>query len=48
MVLTYGGQPFLTINPARDIAVIIDERALGERDAIEPTPIPTVLPGGGS
>lgn len=48
MVLTYGGEPFLTIDPARDIAVIIDERALGERDAVEPTPIPTVLPGGGS
>lgn len=47
-VITYGGQPFLTIDPARDIAVIIDERALGERDAAEPTPIPTVLPGGGS
>ena len=47
-VQTYGGEPFMTIDPARDIAVIIDERALGERDAVEPTPIPTVLPGGGS
>lgn len=48
MVITYGGNPFMTIDPARDIAVIIDERALGEREAAEPTPIPTILPGGGN
>ena len=33
----------MTIDPAREVAIIIDERALGER----PAPIPTLsdLPG---
>ncbi|HJP40476.1 MAG TPA: hypothetical protein QGF35_02055 [Dehalococcoidia bacterium] len=42
-VETLGGVPFMTIDPAREVAIIIDERALGER----PAPIPTLsdLPG---
>ncbi|MCL4231479.1 MAG: hypothetical protein KJ053_07840 [Dehalococcoidia bacterium] len=44
-VQTYGAQPFMTIDKARDIAVIIDERALGTRQATEPTPAGTTVPG---
>ena len=40
-VQTVGGQPFMTIDKARDIAVIIDDRILGKREATTPTPIPT-------
>ena len=43
-VQTYGAQPFMTIDRARDIAVIIDERALGTRPATEPTPSGTTVP----
>lgn len=46
-VLTYGAQPFMTIDPARDVAVMIDNRILGETGALEPTPIPTTLPATG-
>ncbi|MCE7929606.1 MAG: hypothetical protein DYG91_14100 [Chloroflexi bacterium CFX7] len=44
-VQTYGAQPFMTVDKARDIAVIIDERALGTRQATEPTPAGTTVPG---
>ena len=40
VVRTYGGAPFMTIDAAREVAVIMDARALGERA----TPLPT--PGG--
>lgn len=40
-VMTSGAQEFMTIDKARDIAGIIDDRMLGKRQAIEPTPIPT-------
>ncbi len=40
VVQTYGGEPFMSIDPARDIAVIIDDKALSESSAIAPTPIP--------
>ena len=40
-VQTWGGQPFLNIDTARDIAVTIDNKLLGVRPATEPTPIPT-------
>ena len=42
---TYGAQPFMTVDKARDVAVIIDERALGTRQAAEPTPARTTTPG---
>ncbi len=38
IVQTYGGEPFMNIDRARDVAVIIDQKALGERPAITPTP----------
>lgn len=45
VVQTYGADPFMTIDSARDIAVMIDDRVLGNTPAVEPTPIPSVLPG---
>ncbi len=40
-VQTWGAQPLMNIDPAREIAAIIDEKLLGARPAVEPTPIPT-------
>lgn len=40
-VQTWGGQPFMNIDVARELAVIIDNKLLGVRPATEPTPIPT-------
>ncbi len=40
-VQTYGGEPFMTIDQARELAVMIDDKLLGQRPATEPTPIPT-------
>ncbi len=48
-VQTYGAEPFMTIDPAREVAVMIDDRILGNTPAVEPTPIPPpVQPGTGS
>lgn len=40
-VQTFGGQPFINIDLARNLAVIVDNKLLGVRPATEPTPIPT-------
>lgn len=40
-VQTYGAVPFMSTDQARELAVLIDSKLLGERPAIEPTPIPT-------
>jgi len=40
-VQTFGAKPLMNIDPARELAVIIDEKLLGERPSVEPTPIPT-------
>ena len=40
VVQTYGSEPFMSIDPARNIAVIIDDKALAQEAAVEPTPIP--------
>lgn len=44
IVQTTGADTFMTIDPARDIAVIVDERALGNRAAPTPTPSGGALP----
>jgi hypothetical protein len=44
IVQTVGADTFMTIDPARDIAVIVDERALGNRAAPTPTPSGGTLP----
>jgi hypothetical protein len=41
IVKTYGADPFMSIDIARELAVKMDEKALGQRKADEPTPIPT-------
>lgn len=38
VVQTNGGTPFMSIDIARDYAVIIDDQALGKRPAVLPTP----------
>lgn len=38
MVATWGADSFMRPGPALDIAAIVDEKALGGRDAPEPTP----------
>jgi hypothetical protein len=43
-VQTYGAEPFMTIDAAREVAVMIDNRVLGNVEASEPTPIPSVVP----
>jgi hypothetical protein len=51
VVQVYGGDGLLTIDAARDIALSMDERALGRKPAPPPTPLPRpsigpVLPNG--
>jgi hypothetical protein len=41
IVQVAGSDPQLTVDRARDVAVIIDDRILGKRDNTIPTPIPT-------
>ena len=41
VVQTFGSAPLINVNPARFVAGIIDERAVGEREAEAPTPAPT-------
>jgi hypothetical protein len=44
IVQTVGADTFMSIDPARDIAVIMDDRALGNRAAPTPTPSGGQLP----
>ncbi len=41
VVQVNGSDKFVTVDQARDIAVIMDDRVLGNRPATVPTPIPT-------
>ena len=41
VVRTFGAEQYLTVNAGVTLAGIIDERALGDRPAEEPTPLPT-------
>jgi|GEM_PF-4788641 len=40
-VQTWGGDSYMNIDPARNIAAAIDDKLLGTRPAVEPTPLPT-------
>jgi hypothetical protein len=40
-VQTWGADPYMNIDAARNIAAAIDDKLLGTRPAVEPTPIPT-------
>ena len=44
VIQTFGGVPFMTIDAARELAVIMDARALGERPTSLPTPPGSRLP----
>lgn len=44
MVETIGADTFMTIDPAREVAVVVDDRALGNRAASTPTPSGGALP----
>lgn len=43
-VKVYGAADFVKSDSARDLAVLVDERALGERPALEPAPAATAVP----
>jgi len=40
-VQTYGAEPYMNIDRARELAAVVDDRALGGRAASTPTPRPT-------
>ncbi len=40
-VVTWGGESYMNIDPARNIAAAIDDKLLGSRPAVQPTAIPT-------
>ena len=40
-VVTWGADKSMNIDPARNVAATIDDKLLGTRPAVEPTPIPT-------
>lgn len=44
LVRTDGAAPFMKIEYTRAMALIIDAKALGERETVAPTPIPTPTP----
>ena len=48
VVRTLGADGFMTIQQARNIAQIIDAKALGTKPAIEPTPTSNFTPGAGN
>ncbi len=43
-VLTRGAEGFMKVDTVRSVAAIVDQKALGQKQAIEPTPIPTAVP----
>lgn len=50
-VQTWGADSYMNIDPARNIAAAIDDKLLGTRPAVEPTPLPTPsfgVAGGGN
>ena len=38
VVLTSGAEPFMRVDTARSVAVVIDQKAMGEKPALAPTP----------
>jgi len=44
VVLTSGADPFMTTQPVHDLAVIVDQKALGKKAVIEPTPTGNFTP----
>lgn len=48
IVLTKGAEPFMKVDPARELALISDRKALGQLDAPEPTPTSNYTPAAGN
>lgn len=48
VVLTKGAEPFMKVDPARNIALISDKKALGQLDTPEPTPTSNYTPAAGN
>ena len=44
VVQTWGAQPFMRVDTVRGLAAILDDKALGRKDAPEPTPLATTAP----
>jgi hypothetical protein len=43
-VLTYGAEGFMKADIARELATLIDQKALGKANAVEPTPVSNYTP----
>jgi len=39
MVVTYGAEPFMDVEPVYRLAHVVDSKATGELEAVEPTPV---------
>lgn len=48
VVLTKGAEGFMKVEPARELALIADAKALGQKPAIEPTPTSNYTPAAGN
>lgn len=44
IVATWGAEPFMTVDAAAELGRIVDEKALGDREAPEPTPTSNYTP----
>jgi hypothetical protein len=48
VVLTKGAEGFMKVDPARELAMIADQKALGQKPAVEPTPTSNYTPAAGN
>lgn len=48
VVLTKGAEGFMKVDAARELAVLADQKALGQKPAIEPTPTSNYTPAAGN
>lgn len=48
VVLTKGAEGFMKVEPARELALIADAKALGQKPAVEPTPTSNYTPAAGN
>lgn len=48
VVLTKGAEGFMKVDAARELALIADQKALGQKPAVEPTPTSNYTPAAGN
>ena len=48
VVLTKGAEGFMKVDAAREVALIADQKALGQKPAVEPTPTSNYTPAAGN